>query len=239
MRTAVAATAPVESGVPVAVTQSPTARLVAAAGCVVVKVVDELRATVRLLLAGAVVDVVPPVADVPKRPRALEETEVTLPLAKLVGVPVRAGTLPEVPAPVPVPLPEPGRPPPPGRVVVHVPDVEGWLTLTLRAVSVPPDDVPVTTTQSPAATDDAETVVDWEKVVDEVQLTVTCPAWALWTSMAAPDRDATDPDAPGNAPVPAAGADPEVLGGVVVADVVEPPPPQAASRAASEIPAAR
>jgi hypothetical protein len=58
---------------------------------------------------------------------------------------------------------------------VQVPEADGWLMLTLRAVMVPLAEVPVTTTQSPAATDDAGTVVDWVKAVDGVQLTVTWP----------------------------------------------------------------
>ncbi|MDQ1427720.1 MAG: hypothetical protein QOK39_1196 [Acidimicrobiaceae bacterium] len=130
---------------------------------------------VMLVLAAGVVDAVPlapapPDAEVPKTPRAPAETDVTLPLAKLVGVPVRAGTLPVV-------APPPGRPAPPaGRAaVVQVPEADGWLMLTLRAVMVPLAEVPVTTTQSPAATDDAGTVVDWVKAVDGVQLTVTWP----------------------------------------------------------------
>jgi hypothetical protein len=69
MRTDEAVTAPDESVVPVAVTQSPTARLLAATAWVLVYVVVELRSTVMLLLAGAVdadpLAVGPPDADVP------------------------------------------------------------------------------------------------------------------------------------------------------------------------------
>jgi hypothetical protein len=42
-------------------------------------------------------------------------------------------------------------------------------------VIVPFDDVPVTTTQSPTANDEADVVVDWENAVEGTQLTVTWP----------------------------------------------------------------
>jgi hypothetical protein len=172
MRTDEAVTAPVEPVLPVAVTQSPTARLVAAADWVLVYVVDEVRSRVMLVLAVEPLGVEPPAAEVPYTPRAPAETAVTLPLAKLVGVPdLPAGTLPVDP------LAPPGRPNPPdgGRVVVQVPEADGWLMVTLRAVMVPPDDKPVATTQSPTATDEAAAVVDWLKLVADVQLTVTWP----------------------------------------------------------------
>jgi hypothetical protein len=57
--------------------------------------------------------------------------------------------------------------------VVHVPDADGWLIVTVRAAMLPFDDVPLTTTQSPTATEEADAVADWLKAVDVVQLTVT------------------------------------------------------------------
>jgi hypothetical protein len=65
IRTDAAVTAPVEPVVPFAVTQSPTARLLAAAGCVSLYAVDELRAIVRLLLVVEAPDAGAPVAEVP------------------------------------------------------------------------------------------------------------------------------------------------------------------------------
>jgi hypothetical protein len=56
---------------------------------------------------------------------------------------------------------------------VQVPDADGWLMVTVRAVMVPFADVPLTTTQSPAATEAAAAVADWLKAVVGVQLTVT------------------------------------------------------------------
>lgn len=60
--------------------------------------------------------------------------------------------------------------------MVQVPDADGWLMLTVRAVMVPLDEEPAMTTQSPTATDEADAFVDWLKLVDGVQLTVTWPA---------------------------------------------------------------
>lgn len=189
-----------------------------------------------LLLAAVAVEAGLPDADVPYMPRAPEETEVTLPLAKLVGGPdFPAGALPVGPLPPPV---RPG--PPEGRDVVQVPDADGWLMLTVRAVMVPLDEEPVTTRQSPTATVEADAVVDWVKLVDGVQLTVTWPACWFWTSIEDPASDATDPTAPGNEPPDGAGPDPELAGATVVeddADAVE-LAPQAARREASESPAA-
>jgi hypothetical protein len=123
---------------------------------------------------------------------------------------------------------------------VQVPAADGWLMLTVRAVMVPLEEEPVTTTQSPTATVDADAVVDWVKLVDGVQLTVTWPVCWLWTSMEDPASAATDPTVPGNAPPAGAGPDPELAGATVVvedADAVE-VAPQAARREARERPAA-
>jgi hypothetical protein len=96
---------------------------------------------------------------------------------------------------------------------VHVPEVEGWLIETDRAVMVVFDDlagVPVTVKQSPTTTALSVTASVWENVVDEVVLTVVCPALALWTSMEVPVIDATLPL-----------ADPPGLGGVDAAPAVD------------------
>jgi hypothetical protein len=96
---------------------------------------------------------------------------------------------------------------------VHVPELEGWLIETDRAVMVVLDDlagVPVTVKHPPTATALCVTVSVWENVVDEVVLTVVCPALALWTSMEVPVIDATLPL-----------ADPPGLGGVDAAPAVD------------------
>jgi hypothetical protein len=153
-------------------------------------------------------------------------TAVTLPLAnptleRLRGRPEPPpGMLPPLggpPDPPPGKLPPLGGPPdpPPGRLPPlggppdllpakppsppeHCPEV-GWLTVTVMAFTALDffEVRPVTVTQSPTATDDAETSTIWLKVVDVVQLTVTCPDSWLWTSIEVPVMAATDPEAPG------------------------------------------
>ena len=83
-----------------------------------------------------------------------------------------------------------------------MPELEGWLIETDRAVMVVLDDlagVPVTVKHPPTTRALCVTVSVWENVVDEVVLTVVCPALALWTSMEVPVIDATLPlaDPPG------------------------------------------
>ena len=123
-------------------------------------------------------------------------------------------------------------------MVVQVPDAEGWLMLTVRAVMVPLDEEPVTTTQSPTATDAALTASDWLNVVDGVQLTVIWPVCWFWTSMDDPESDATEPTAPGNDPPDGLDPEPEVTGAVVVGDDEAVAAPHAARRAARDSPAA-
>jgi hypothetical protein len=111
---------------------------------------------------------------------------------------------------------------------VHVPEVEGWLIETDRAVTVVLDDlagVPVTVTHSPTATALCVTASVWENVVDEVVLTVVCPALALWTSMEAPVIDATPPlaDPPGLWGVDAAPAADDRAATVATANMTVPP----------------
>jgi hypothetical protein len=96
---------------------------------------------------------------------------------------------------------------------LHEPEVGGWLIETDRAVMVVLEDlagVPVTVKQSPTATALPVTASVCENVVDEVVLTVVCPALALWTSMDVPVIDATLPL-----------ADPPGLGGVDAAPAVD------------------
>jgi hypothetical protein len=69
---------------------------------------------------------------------------------------------------------------------VHVPVDEGLETVMLRAAMVVLDDfdgVPVTVTQSPAASVLTASVTVLENCVDVVQLTVVWPVLAFWTSM--------------------------------------------------------
>jgi hypothetical protein len=94
-------------------------------------------------------------------------------------------------------------------------------------------------TQSPTAREETDTAASLLKVVDGVQLTVTCPDCWFWTSIDEPEMAATEPDAPG-APRPlvlppdAPPAAPEAAGVVellVAAEVLdEPPPPQAVTK---------
>lgn len=113
----------------------------------------------------------------------VEPTETTLPLAKLPPGkprPVRpegalplevltGGVLPlEVPPGV-RPANPPRKPPAPDA---QLPDGGRGVTVTDRAVMVPPDEVPVTVTQSPAANDDRVTEAVLVNEVDPVQVTV-------------------------------------------------------------------
>jgi hypothetical protein len=84
---------------------------------------------------------------------------------------------------------------------VHFPDV-AWLIDTVLAVILPLDDDPLTVTQSPAATEEAETVAVCVKAVEEVQLTVTWPLCGFWTSIVEPETAATEPEVPGKGPPP-------------------------------------
>ena len=94
-----------------------------------------------------------------------------------------------------------------------MPELEGWLIETERAVMVVLDDlagVPVTVKHCPTATALCVSASVWENVVDEVVLTVVCPALALWTSIEVPVIEATLPL-----------ADPPGLGGVGAAPAVD------------------
>ena len=219
MRTVVALTAPVEPLFPEAATQSPTLRFDAAALWFSEYAVVDVRVTVTLVVlrADGFLDVLlGRLADeTPVRTRLFAFTDVTFPLAKPVfpappnppGRPAPPpGRVPLAPAGGPPDLPpnppEPEGRPPPKAPVVHLPE-EGWLTVTDLAVIAPFDVVPEMVTQSPVATDEAETVATWEKVVEVLQLTVTWPVCWFWTSIDVPEMAATDPEVPGNPPPPA------------------------------------
>lgn len=198
----VAVTDPVELVDPVAVTQSPTAKDEEDVDSVSVKVVDEPRVMLMDLVTGVVVGVVldvelwprvNPLNVVPSITIEVALAEVTLPLAMLrparkprPPVPAPVGAVPPEPPPgtlPPDPVPPPGKPPPapprppnpprPPKPVVQVPEEDGCLMTTERAVMVPLDVVPVTVTQSPAFIDAAVRVAVLVKVVVGVQSTVT------------------------------------------------------------------
>lgn len=160
-------------------------------------------------------------------------TDVTLPVANpnfaAAAGRVRLGMLldrvPPPPAKKPPPAPPPGPVPGPPDLM-HEPELSGWLIVTLVATRVPVAVEPLAVTQSPSFTEDAETVTVLVKVVDEDQLTVTCPLWGFWTSIDDPVIAATVPVAPGNlepappAPAPLVG----LVAGVVFAACAAPPP---------------
>lgn len=178
-----ALTAPVEPVVPVAVTQSPTARSAAEPLCVSWYLVDEERSTVVLVVVGVVVEVVPgrkPAEEKPSTTTVLAFTEVTVPLANPKfpnpegGLPDPLNGRPPEPPEGKVPLVvEPDGRRLPGNALVQEPDELGWLIITVFAVMIPLLEDPETVTQSPAATDEDATVTVLENVVAEVQLTVT------------------------------------------------------------------
>jgi hypothetical protein len=240
MVTAVADTALVELVDPVAVTQSPTARLDQVADLFWVISVDESRVTV---CSEAVV--------LPTRlPLTTSDdpaTETTLPVTNET-LAAFAGMLPPEPAPEPeggvkLPFaggapPAPGPPavapptgPPPPSPEAQVPEEEGEPTVMVRATILPSDVLPWTVTQSPGVReDDVRMTVRW-KAVDGLQLTVFWPEEPC-TSIEARDNEATFPDVPGNIrPEPEVPDDPP--GAVEEAeplDVLVEPPLQAARR---------
>jgi hypothetical protein len=175
-------------------------------------------------------------------------TETTLP--EMMAVSARAlpapppgkvrGVLPvgDPPPGLAPPGPNPRRAPPP-KPLVQLPDEEGCETVTDRAVTVEPEVVPITVTQDPAESDETVRVAVLENLVEEVQLTVVCPAVEFCTSIDVPEMAATEPEVPGKAPPPRppnplvplceAGAVVEVV--AVVAALED--PPQAARAAVS------
>jgi hypothetical protein len=215
IRTVVAVTAPFVAAGPRAVTQSPTARSVAAADWVEDDVVDPDVVILRFSVFGAtglevfelleLLDLVrgkvPGEMSTPDTETVEPLTPVTLPDAMAMELrPANrraepAGKLGRVPLVLPVPPlrkpPVPANAPPvdvPPLVVREVQDPvdEGLRTVMLRAAIVVLDvfdGVPVTVTQSPAASELTDSDTVFENCVEVVQLTVVWPVLAFCTSM--------------------------------------------------------
>lgn len=211
----VAVTAPFVAAGPRAVTQSPTARSVAAADWVEDNVVDPDVVILRFSVFGAtglevfelleLLDLVrgklPGEMSTPDTETVEPLTPVTLP--DVMAMELRpanrraepAGKLGRVPLVLPVPPlrkpPGPANAPPvdvPPLVVREVQDPvdEGLRTVMLRAAIVVLDvfdGVPVTVTQSPAASELTDSDTVFENCVEVVQLTVVWPVLAFCTSM--------------------------------------------------------
>jgi hypothetical protein len=114
---------------------------------------------------------------------------------------------------------------------VHEPVELAVLTVMVRAAMVVLDfldGVPLTVTQSPAASVLTASVTVLEKVVVVLQFTVVCPELAFWTSMLEAAREATLPVAPMGA----------LAGGVVAAPAAD-ATAVAASSAVAPVPARR
>jgi hypothetical protein len=224
MRTVVAVTAPFVAAGPKAVTQSPTARSVAAADWVEDSVVDPDVVILRFWVFGAtgleflellellelfeLADFppakLPGLMSTPDTETVEPFTPVTLPdaMAMEVSAPNRRaepagklGRVPDVPPVLPLRKlnrPEPPNAPPPVDVppvvgrAVHDPVDEGLNSVMLRAAMVVLDDfdgVPVTVTQSPAASELTDSDTVFENCVEVVQLTVVWPVLGFCTSM--------------------------------------------------------
>lgn len=202
--TLVAATAPVESVLPWADTQSPTARLEALPLDRWVKLVEEFTVTWMVWVLGAVVGVVELLVDADRLAKFRAENEnpdtvivgpltaVTLPeaipkLASLAGSepvgPLAVGPLPVGALAGSDPLgrrtgPPPPKPPPnapPLPNAVQLPDEEAGVMDTVWAVMVPFDVVPLALMQDPTVTANSVTFLVAVHDVDEVQLTVSWP----------------------------------------------------------------
>ena len=246
----VAATAPVELDGPVAVTQSPTARLADVVDSVSVTVVVDDKAMLMSEGTAGVGGMEVDVVDLKPKPESLtpsttmdvEPAETTFPvmMAALARPPppakpdpppvgkLRGGVLPVDPPGAPAPRARPPRPKP----VVQLPEDEGCDTVTDRAVTVEPDAVPMTITHVPAFREEAATVATFENLVEDVQVTVSCPDDWLWTSIDVPEMAATDPEVPGKRPPKPPGEAGAVVE-VEFAAALDEPPPQAARAAAS------
>lgn len=195
---AVAVIAPVWPAGPRAVTHLPVARLELPVLEVWVYVVLALVVTSMDVVAGLVVVVVEelegrpaaPLRNTPSMVNPLEDTWVTLPVAKakLRNAPLPPGTEPRlgnvppgvVPLPRKPPPPKPPPPKPPAAAVVQLPLAAACVMVTLVAVTGPlaaplEAGVPVAVTQSPTATAAAVADTVWVKAVVGVQLTVTWP----------------------------------------------------------------
>lgn len=251
--TLVAVTAPVELDDPVAVMQSPTARLAEVVDSVCITVVDDDTAIVMSegatvvglveldvpdlkpapdnLTPSTTIEVDPAETNFPVMTAALASPLREKPDPPPAGK-LRGGLLPvgeRLPAAPPKP---PANPPPPRpKPEVQLPEDEGGETVTDRALTVEPDAVPITVTHVPAESDETVKVAVLENLVEEVQSTVSCPAVGFCTSIDVPEMAATEPDVPGKAPPP---RPPNPVGDVAtVVEVelvaaLEAPPPQAA-----------
>lgn len=245
---AVAATAPVESDGPVAVTQSPTARLDAVADSTSVTVVDAARATVKSDAGTVVVVVELAVRDLKPEPDSLTPST-TMDVDRAdTSRPVMIVTLARRPPAKPEPVPAaklrggvlagggafPASPLAPRANaptrLAQRPDVEGWETATVRAVTVAPEVVPTTITQTPGLSIETVRVAVLENRVPEVQVTVSCPEVGFCTSIDDPVMAATEPDVPGSCAGPPPAADAGAVVGLLA--VLAAPPPHAASPAA-------
>jgi hypothetical protein len=155
----------------------------------------------------------PGAAVTPDRVKVLPLTPVTRPEAKAKAKDsppgnrrapeggANEGRLPLALVPPPKSRNPPGRPNPPPATPpgAHDPVGEAVVTVMLRAAMVVFDDfdgVPLTVTQSPAATLLTGSLTVRENVVVGVQLTVVWPELTFCTSMLEPDSAATLPEAP-------------------------------------------
>jgi hypothetical protein len=187
----VAATAPLESVLPCAVTQRPAVAAAAVADCTVVILVAEVRVTVLLVVVLAPGLALAP-APGPKLRAATTmvepETDTTEPVAKAPVLKVPPEGAPDGRAKLRVPdgkgraakldpgdgtAPPPNPPNPPKQR-----PLTAWLTVTAVAVNeaaVGEPEAYVAVTQSPALSELRLRVTCWVNFVAEVQATATCP----------------------------------------------------------------
>jgi len=212
--TVVAVTAPFVAAGPKALTQSPTARSVAAADWVEDSVVDPEVVILRFSVFGAtglevfelleLLDLVraklPGEMSTPDTETVEPLTPVTLPDAMAMALrpanrraapPAKLGRVPLVPPLRKLKPPGPANAPPVDVPRLSAPTEqdpvdEGPRSVMLRAaivVLVVFDGVPVTVTQSPAASELTDSVTVFENCVEVVQLTVVWPVLGFCTSM--------------------------------------------------------
>lgn len=115
--------------------------------------------------------------------------------------------------------PNPPGPPMPNPPTVQVPLEEGPVIAIVLALITPFEVVPLTVAQSPAVRAEAVTSLVASKVVDEVQITVSCPSVSLWTSMEEPLTEATCPAAAGPCPAVGGAVEPEPLADMPVVEL--------------------
>lgn len=180
IRTLVAATVPLESAVPCALTHLPTCNEVEVVDATVL--ITVLAPAVTVTEVGAALD--------PLAPRCCAattivepETELTVPVMNDPAPAARPGP-PEgkpdgrPPPPVRGVPPPAAPPPPPPKPALHVP-FTGAVTVTVAAVKADAEEVvPVAAAavrQSPALIVDRAAVTVWVKLVELLQDTATCP----------------------------------------------------------------